>query len=41
VFENATQQRDEGIAIERIDIGQSHFNVPAGRIAIRCRAMCL
>ena len=27
VFENATQQRDEGIAIERIDGGQSHSKV--------------
>ena len=27
MFENATQQRDEGIAIERIDGGQSHSKV--------------
>ena len=27
VFENATQQRDEGIAMERIDGGQSHSKV--------------
>jgi len=40
VFETATQQRAEGIAIERIDRGQSHSNVLTGRIAIRRRAMC-
>jgi hypothetical protein len=40
VFENATQQRDEGTAIERIDGGQSHFRVQARRVAIRCHAMC-